>query len=135
VDVDQQLVRKSACGDRLADVRFTNVPLPDAYLTEGSPDGSVGEVPTSSCAAGEEIVIVFGLGSCSCLVRFLYSNLLISDIDHYTQWDVFGLLRVYLIHLFCIGLLSFIVLWDIAHAAFLQLLAWQDPPCDGVVAQ
>jgi hypothetical protein len=75
VDVDQQLLRKSAGGDRLADVPLPNVPLPDAYLTEGSQDGSVGEVPTSPFAAGEEIVIVFGLGSCSCLVRFLYSNL------------------------------------------------------------
>ena len=30
---------------------------------------------------------------------------------------------------------SFIVLWDIAHAVFLQLLAFKEPPCDGVEAQ
>ena len=29
----------------------------------------------------------------------------------------------------------FIVLWDIAHAVFLQLLACEEPPCDGVEAQ
>jgi len=29
----------------------------------------------------------------------------------------------------------FIVLWDIAHAVFLQLLAGKEPPCDGVQAQ
>jgi len=30
---------------------------------------------------------------------------------------------------------SFIVLWDIAHAVILQLLACKEPPCDGVEAQ
>ena len=29
----------------------------------------------------------------------------------------------------------FIVLWDIAHAVFLQLLACKETPCDGVEAQ
>jgi len=29
----------------------------------------------------------------------------------------------------------FIVLWDIAHAVFLQLLACKEPPCDGTEAQ
>jgi len=29
----------------------------------------------------------------------------------------------------------FIVLWHIAHAMFLQLLACKEPPCDGVEAQ
>jgi len=29
----------------------------------------------------------------------------------------------------------FIVLWDIAHAALLQLLVYKEPPCDGVEAQ
>jgi len=33
------------------------------------------------------------------------------------------------------GFILFIVLWDIAHAAFLQLLACKEPPCDGVEAQ
>jgi hypothetical protein len=37
----------------------------------------------------------------------------------------------------CSGLLFylFIVLWDIAQAVFLQLLACKEPPCDGVEAQ
>ena len=30
---------------------------------------------------------------------------------------------------------SFIVLWDIAHAVFLQLLACKESPCDGVEVQ
>jgi hypothetical protein len=29
----------------------------------------------------------------------------------------------------------FIVLWDISHAVFLQLLAFKEPPCDCVEAQ
>jgi len=29
----------------------------------------------------------------------------------------------------------FIVLWDIARAVFLQLLAYKEPPCDCVEAQ
>ena len=37
----------------------------------------------------------------------------------------------------CLGFISylFIVLWDIAHAVFLQLLACKEPPCDGDEAQ
>jgi len=45
---------------------------------------------------------------------------------------VFGLLRLYFIYGFCIGCILFIVLWDIVHATFLQLLACKNPPCDGV---
>ena len=41
------------------------------------------------------MVVAFGLGSGSCLVRFLCSNLFISGIDYYTRREVFGLLRVY----------------------------------------
>jgi hypothetical protein len=57
--------------------------------------------------------------------------------------DVFGLLRVYLIYWFLIGIISFdfyfifnqfIVLWDVAHAVLVQLLACKEPPCDGVDA-
>ena len=74
------------------------------------------------------------------LVRFLCSNLFISGIHYYTGREVFGLLKVYFIFGFCtgfifIGFSLFIVLWDIAHAAFLQLLACKEPPCDGVEAQ
>jgi hypothetical protein len=37
----------------------------------------------------------------------------------------------------CSGLIFhlFIVLWDIAHAVILQLLACKEPSCDGVEAQ
>jgi len=77
----------------------------------------------------------FGSGSGSCLDRFLCSNLFISGIDYYTCREVFGLARVYFMYGFCIGCILFIVLWDIVHAAFLQLLVCKEPPCDGVEAQ
>ena len=75
---------------------------------------------------------MFGLRSGSCLVRLLCSNLFISGIDYYMHREVFGLLRVHFIYGFYIGLILIIVLWDIAHAAFLQLLACKVPSCDGV---
>jgi len=43
------------------------------------------------------MVVAFGLGSGSCLVRFLCSNLFMSAVDYYTRCEVFGLLRVYFI--------------------------------------
>ena len=49
--------------------------------------------------------------------------------------EVFESLRVYLINGICIGFILFIVLRDIAHAAFLQLLECKEPPFDGVEAQ
>jgi hypothetical protein len=84
--------------------------------------------------------VAFRLGSGSCLVHFLDSNLFNSGIYYYTHRQVFGSLKVYFIYGFCtgfifIGFRLFIVLWDIAHAAFLQLLACKGPPCDGVEAQ
>jgi len=86
------------------------------------------------------MVVVFGLGSGSCLVRFICSNIFISGIDYYTCRKVFGSLKVYFICGFCtgfifIGFSLFIVGWDIGHAAFLQLLACKEPPCDGVEIQ
>ena len=78
---------------------------------------------------------MFGLRSGSCLVRFLCCNLFISGIDYLTRREVFGLLRVFLIYGFCIGFILFIVLLDIAHGVFLQLLACKEPPSDGVGAQ
>ena len=86
------------------------------------------------------MVVAFGLGSGSCLVRFLCSNLYISGIDYYTRREVFGSLKVYFIYGFCtgfifIGFSLFIVLWDIGHAACLQLLVCNEPPCDGVEAE
>jgi hypothetical protein len=86
------------------------------------------------------MVVGFRLGSGSCLVHFHCSNLFISGIDCYTGREVFGSLKVYFIHGFCTGFICigfnlFIVLWDIAHAALLQLLECTGPPCDGVEAQ
>ena len=81
------------------------------------------------------MVAAFGLGSGSCLVHFLCSILCISGIDYYTRHEVLGSLRVYFIYGICIGYILFIVLWDIVHAAFLQLLGCKEPPCDGVEAR
>jgi len=81
------------------------------------------------------MVVLFGLRSGSCLVWFLCSNRFMSGIDYYTNREVFRSLRVYFIYGFCSGFISFIVLWDIAHAGFLQLLVFKEPPCDGVEAQ
>jgi hypothetical protein len=67
-------------------------------------------------------------------------DIFISGTDYSTRCDVFGLLKVYYIHRFCtgfsfIGFSLFIVLWDIGHVAYLQLLGCKEPPCDGVLAQ
>jgi hypothetical protein len=81
------------------------------------------------------MIVVFGFSSGSILARFLCSSVLISGIDYYTCREVFGLLRVSFIYELCVVLIVFIVLWDIAHAVFLQLWACKEPPCDGVEAQ
>jgi len=44
------------------------------------------------------MVVVFGVGLGSCLVRFLHSDHFISDIDQYTCHEVFGSIKVYCIH-------------------------------------
>jgi len=98
VDVDQQLLIESGGGDSLPDVPLPDVPLPEAH-----PDGSVGEEWTSPHVADEAMVVSFVLRSGSCLVHFLLSNLLISAIDYYTPREVFGSLKVYFIHRFCMG--------------------------------
>jgi len=139
VDVDHQLLIESVGGDSLPDVPLPDVPLPDLPLPKARTDGLVGENRTSPRVAEEAIVIEFRLRSGSYLVRFLCSNLLISGIYDYTHGKVFGSLKVYSIYGFCISFIFidfifFIVLWDIAHAAFLQLLACKQPPCDGVEA-
>jgi len=46
------------------------------------------------------MVVVFRLGSGSCLVRFFCSNRFISGIDYYTHREVFGSLKVYFIYRF-----------------------------------
>jgi len=75
-----------------------------------------------------------------CLVRFLCSIVFMSGIYYYTRRKVFASLKVYFIYLFCtgfifIGFSLFIVLWNIAQAAFLQLLAGKEPTCDDVDGQ
>ena len=129
VDVDQQLLGESAGGDSipntpLPDIPLPNVPLPNVPRPEACPVGSVGEEWTSPRIAEEAMVVAFGLGWGYSHVRFLCSNEFNSGIDYYMRYEVFGFLRVYS--------LLFIVLWDIAHAVFLQLLACKTPPCDGV---
>jgi len=81
------------------------------------------------------MVVVFESGLGSCLVCFHYSNLFVSGVDYYTHREVFESLRVHIIYRSCIGLILFIVVWDIAHAEFMHLLACKEPPCDGVNAQ
>jgi hypothetical protein len=75
-----------------------------------------------------------------CHVRILCSNLFITGIDYYTHREVFELLKVYFIYGFCTGFIFIgfslcIVLWDIGHAACVQLLRCNEPPCDAVEAE
>jgi len=105
VDVDQQLVDETADANNLPDVRLTDAPPSEARM-----DGCIGEEGTSPRSTEEPMVVVFGLGSGYCLVCFHCSNLCISGIDYYTCHQVFGSLRVYLIHGLCIGFILFIVL-------------------------
>jgi hypothetical protein len=102
VDVAQQLLIESAGGDSLPDV-----PLPGAR-----PAGSAGEEETSLRVAEGAMVVAFGLGSGSCLVRFLCSNLFISSIDYYTRREVFGSLKVYFIYRFCIGFILLVLFYS-----------------------
>jgi len=125
VDVNQQLLSELARGDGLA-----NVPFSEARTV-----GSVGKESTSPRFAPLVMIVVVGLGSLSCLVRFLCSSLFISDIHYYTRPKVVELLRVYFIYGFFIAVTLFRVLWDIARAAFQQLMALKEPPGDGVEAQ
>jgi len=121
-NMDEQLLGELGGGDS----------LPNVSLSKERPDGWVGEESTCPRISEEAIVVVFSFGSDSCLVYFLCSNLFISGIDNYTRCMVCGLLRVHFIYGFCIGFIIFIVLWDIVHEAFLQLLACKNPPCNGV---
>jgi len=88
VDVDQQLLGKSAGGNCLPDV-----PLPEAH-----PDDFVGVEWTSPCIAEEAMVVAFWLELGCCLVCFLCSDQFISGIDYYTRREGLGSLRVYFIH-------------------------------------
>jgi hypothetical protein len=55
--------------------------------------------------------VAFGLGSGSCLVRFLCCNLFISGIDYYTRCEVFGSLKVDFIYRFCIGFILLVLFY------------------------
>jgi hypothetical protein len=125
--VDQQVLRELAGRNSLP-----HVPLPKDPLPEANPEGSLGEESTTPRAAEEAMVVVFGLGSGSCVVRFLCLNLFVSGIDYYTCRDVFGLLRVNFICVFWIVFRLFIVLCDITHVVFWHLRACKEPPGDGV---
>jgi hypothetical protein len=111
------------------------VPLLDVLLPQAPPDRLVGEEKTSPRHAEQAMIVAFGLGLGSCHVCFFSSNQFISRIDYYMCCEVFRFLRVYFMYWFCISFILFIVLWDIAHAAFFQLLACNEPPRDGVETQ
>jgi len=95
-DMNQQLVIELAGGDSFSEVPFPDVPLPNAR-----PECLVGEELTRPGIGEEAMVVAFGLGSGSCLVRFLCFNLFFSGIDYYTRREVFGSLKVYFIYAFC----------------------------------
>jgi hypothetical protein len=88
VDVDQQLVIKSAGGTSLPDV-----PLPEVH-----PDVTIGKKLTSPRIAKVGLVDAFGFASCCCLVWFLCCNQFSSRIEHYTRRKCFGSIRVCFIH-------------------------------------
>jgi len=134
VEVDQQLRCESAGGESLPDVPQPDLPLPVAPLRDPHLEGSVSEVWTSPRVVKQVMDVVLGLWSVSCLVLLLCSNLCISGIDHSMCREVFGLLTVYSIYGICIDFILFMVLWDIKHAAFRQLLECEAPPSDGVEA-
>jgi hypothetical protein len=58
------------------------------------------------------MVVVFGLESGSCLVRFLCSNRLISGIEYYMHREVFGSLKVYFIYRSCIGFILLVLFYS-----------------------
>jgi len=119
-DFEHQLLGKSAGGNNLPHISLPDVPLP-----EEPHDCSVGEEWTSPRIAAGVMVVASGLGSGSCLVRFLCSNLFISGTDYYMCRKVSGSLRVYFIHSI------------ICHYAcsVLGLLGCKEPRCAGVEAQ
>jgi hypothetical protein len=75
-DVEQHKLGELRYGSSLTDVPLASVPLPDGPLSVPCPDGSVGEESTSPGVAEDAMVVGFQLGSGSCLVLFLGSNLL-----------------------------------------------------------
>ena len=58
------------------------------------------------------MIVAFGLGSGSCLVRFLCPDLSIQGIDYYMRHEVFGSLKVYFIYGFCLGFILLVLFID-----------------------
>jgi len=135
VDVDQQQLFESVDGDSLPNVSLPEIPLPDVTFHDAQPDSLVGEEWTAPPVQAVAMVVTFLLISGSCLVRFLCSDGFNSGIEYDTCREVFWSLSINFIYGFFLGLSWFIVLLDIAHAAFLQLRACKQPPCDGLQAQ
>jgi len=135
VDVYQRQVGGSACSYSLSYAPLPDVPLSNMPHREAHPDALVGEKWTSSHVWKKAIVVGIILGTGSVLECFVYSKQFVLGIDYYTRPKVFGSLRVYFIYGFFIGFILFIVLCDIVHAAYLELLACKEPPSHGVDAQ
>jgi hypothetical protein len=98
VDVDHQLVIASAGGVSLSDGPLPDVYLPDfcvpdVPLLEVHPNGSVGLELPSPPGREEVIVVVCGLGSGSCFVRFLYSNPSIFGTNYCPRCKLCGSLK------------------------------------------
>jgi hypothetical protein len=70
------------------------------------------------------LLCVFSFAACfgkalSCeLVLFFFSCVITSGIDYYTCRKIFELVRVYFVYGVHICLISYFILWYIAHAAF-----------------
>jgi hypothetical protein len=98
VNLDQQLLIPSPGGDSLLEFPFPNVsladiPLPNVLLSnvplpEARPEGSVCKEQSSPRVAMNAVVVAFELGTGSCLVHFLCSNIFISCIDYYMRREV-----------------------------------------------
>jgi len=75
----------------------------------------------------------------SFVLIYVFQALIITRIARFLDPSRFILFKGFVLVLFYwfyfIGFILFIVLWDMVHAVFLQLLACNEPPCDGVEAQ
>jgi hypothetical protein len=140
VVMDKPLLIESAGDHSLPDVPLPDIPLPDVPLPEASPGCLVREELTSPLVAEGAMIVPFRFVSGSCPVRVLCSKLFISGVYYYRYHEVFGSLKVDFIYRFSTGFI-FIgfsllrVLWNIAHAAIMQLPVCKDSPCDAVEAQ
>jgi len=109
VDVEQQLLGKSASGNSLPNVPVADVPVTNVPLPRARPDGSDGKDQTSPHLAEGAMVVQFGLRSGACLVHFRCSNRGSSGLDYYKRREVFKSRRVYFIPVCCNAFIIFIV--------------------------